>query len=290
MKNVFGFDISNKKDDYVEDGIIFVTKVINEELREVVDDSYKETKKFENKSQLPLALRIIKTICGFIALIFFVGVLRSGVSLKEGYQNAPYVYWIGSLALLIWVILFCISKKLYNTVIKNVEFQEHLDDLEEILTKKKEDLDIPEDAKNIDVFLERYAVKKGKIKQKNFTLAVYVNMEVAIYVKDNQLCLSDLEKVWSIPLASFKSIELQPKKASCLFWNKEEAPNSEKYKKYKIKTNSNNQVFTKYYKIDIEHELENFYLLIPIYDGDIFMDLVNIEPKKEEIIIEGKCS
>lgn len=133
----------------------------------------------------------------------------------------------------------------------------------------------------MNVLAERYVIKDGKPKRKDIGLTQYVNLSMFAYINGDQLCLDDASSVWEIPLSSIRSIELVKKRVSFPDWTKPEPYDSKSYKPYKITTNQFGHYFARYYCVEISDIRGDFYLLIPEYDGNTFMELMKIHIENE---------
>jgi len=130
-------------------------------------------------------------------------------------------------------------------------------------------LELPGNAIQIDVLAYRYNIQNDKMKLLSTGMTKYVNISKKMYVKDDALCISDIFYVISIPLSEIKVITPIDKKILLPSWNKEVPANHEDYKKYKIRFNQYRMFFIKsYYVIKINHNLEDYELLVPNYDID----------------------
>ena len=77
----------------------------------------------------------------------------------------------------------------------------------------------------------------------------------------------------SIPLSDLKSPEFIKKRVNFVDWNKQDPPDSPKYKPFDIRTNQFGACFSRYYKVEIYDPHGEYYLLIPEYDIEAFNKL-----------------
>ena len=274
MTNFFGYNITDNKANTNIDGEIFATNTIPAEQNAEIKQFLEKEEDFEKKRDLPLSLDIIKSIC-FIVWITVLTGLISARSFAEGYRNAPVLSWIGLMCFIVWLPLFCVGKARRNRTEK-ADVEQHIEKFDDLLHKVKQSFGVPQDADCIDVFAEYYIIKNGKPKHKSCGMVDFINLQMFAFVRGGNLCLANMEQLWEIPLSSFRSITLAKKITSLPYWNKSEPINSEKYKPYKIKRNQLGQYFVRYYRIEIVDLKGEFYLLIPEYDGEIFMKLTKL--------------
>ena len=275
MTNFFGINITDNKANTNIDGEIFVTNTITAEQNIEMEQFLETEEGFEKKRDLPLSFDFIKLIC-FIVWITVLTGLISARSFAEGYRNAPVLCWIGLMCFIVWLTLFCIGKVRRSRTENSAAFEQHIEMADTLQHKLKQSLGIPQDADCIDVFAEYYIIKNGKPKHKICGMVDYINLQMSVFVRGDNLCLANMERVWGIPLSSFRSITLAKKITSLPYWNKSEPIDSEKYKPYKIKRNQIGQYFVRYYRVEIIDLKGEFYLLIPEYDGEIFMELTKL--------------
>lgn len=280
MRNVFGINVTNDKDNTEFDGVCFNAREVSALIRGELDSAFETNNEFVKKASLPLWLDIIKLIFMFFAIILTLGELKADVSLKESWNNAPYliigciISWICFLAILIY------EKKKQKKIVQSEEFEDNTIDLNEISVKAMEDLGIPTDAKSIDVISDKYKLKDDNIKQVNYhPFYSHMNLDCFIFASNGMLCLADSYNVYEIPLASITSIEESKKRAMFPCWNKDEDYNSKKYKKYKITMNNQGTYFASYFKVIINDIRGEFMLLIPNYDQPLFSEITGIYPK-----------
>ena len=278
MTNFFGINITDNKANANIDGEMFAAKSINAEQNIELEQALAMEEDLKKKSNLPLSIEIIKVIC-FIVWITVLTGLISARSFVEGYRNAPVLCWIGLMCFIVWLPLFCI-KKVRGKRIEKAAVEQHIEKVDTLWHNAKQSFGIPQDADCIDVFAEYYIIKSGKPKHKVGGMVDFINFQMYAFARGGNLCLANMERLWEIPLSSFRSITLSKKITSLPYWNKSEPINSEKYKPYKIKRNQLGQYFAKYYRVEIVDLKGEFYLLIPEYDGEIFMRLTNLSIKQ----------
>lgn len=278
MTNFFGINITDNQANANIDGEMFAANSINAEQNIELEQALATEEDLKKKSNLPLSIEIIKVIC-FIVWITVLTGLISARSFVEGYRNASVLCWIGLMCFIVWLPLFCI-KKVRGKRIEKAAVEQHIEKVDTLWHNVKQSFGIPQDADCIDVFAEYYIIKNGKPKHKVGGMVDFINFQMYAFARGGNLCLANMERLWEIPLSSFRSISLSKKITSLPYWNKSEPINSVKYKPYKIKRNQLGQYFAKYYRVEIVDLKGEFYLLIPEYDGEIFMRLTNLNIKQ----------
>lgn len=291
MKNIFGINITENKQNHYIDGAEFITRKLSLETQKNFDIFFPKSDNYNNDGSI--IIMVLKFISLFMCIIFLkvdIGILvdylfYDGISFVEAYHNAPVISYIGAAS--IAVLIFCITaerhrkKKVIITEENNIE-SSIPDDVEEedffykTMAEAETELNIPEDFVEIDILGYRYKIKKGKDKLVSYGMYDYYNIEYRAYLQDGFFCLADLDMVITIPLSSFREIEKSKKRASFKIWNKSEPYNSKRYKKYKIAQNQFGTYFTRFYKIHISDIKGEFELFIPNYDIDTFVDITKL--------------
>ncbi len=283
MTNLFGWNMTKGQNVGNVDGAVFLTRTLSDEQNAALDSFQNSNEDFVKKSKLPLPLRIVQGICLFGWWIILIGILKADVSFAEGYRNAPGLYWALPICFVLWLVLFMLGKYCQKQLAQDDALKEHFENAESLTQMARNALGIPEDAQNIDVLAERYVLKDGEIKHKDFNMTNFLNLDLFIFYEDGNLCLADLRQRLDIPLRSLHTMRLEKKKKSFPEWHKSEPSNAPKYKPFKIAVNQYGHVFSRYYRVDISDVKGEFYLLIPEYDGDVFTEVTHIHPETREI-------
>lgn len=278
--NFFGFDVTkDAKADEIA-GSAFQVRTLSEGMEAEVNAAREKLDQLEEQISLPPLLGIVKTFSGLAFFLILCSTLNAGI--VTALQNAWWLELIGLACLMIWIVLTVKTWKLQ----KNVKMPEHFQEqMEDTLWRARQELwatenidALLENAENFDILAETYVVKNDKPVRKDMGLTMYANLETCAYVEGGTLYLSDVETLWGIPTASLRSITLVKKRVSFPEWNKTEPYNAKCYKPFKITTNQFGHYFSYYYKVEISDAKGEFYLLIPEYDGEIFMQLTKLRP------------
>ncbi len=276
--NFFGMNIEQEGD--TPECAAFQTAEIPPELESKLMQIQTDGERLVKKADLPLSLNIMKIFSWFGWIVVLLGTLKSDVSFMEGYRNAPALHWGGVICFFLWLGLYLYGRRRMKQISKSTALSEHIQDTEELFSDLRQALAVPEDAREMDVLGERYVLKNGKPRHKDTGLTQYVNISMAAFVHDGNLCLADTVQRWEIPLSSIRSMTLIKKRVSIPEWHKDEPSNSKKYKPYKITTNSFGHFFSYYYRIEICDIRGDFFLLVPHFDGEVFTELTHIRPEE----------
>lgn len=279
MKNIFGIDVTDNKENGSFDGECFVVRKLSMSTEDAVNNAVKSINSFEKMASLPLGLEIVYWICLMAGVIILLAELKTGFNIRQTLENAPCILYIGAAAW-ITVIYLAIYKRLKAKGISDSDdFEEHMSNISNVTFAAMSELGIPSASQSIDVIAVKYKYKDDNKKSVNIhPMFSHWNLDMFIFTEREMLCLADLYNVYEIPISSIRSIELCSKKAMLPQWNKEEPYNSPKYKQYKIVMNNQGIYFVRYYKVIISDAKGDFELLIPNYDQLLFSEITNVYP------------
>ncbi|MBQ9806892.1 MAG: hypothetical protein IJW49_10370 [Clostridia bacterium] len=286
MKPIFAIDISTDKKNEQWNSDSFIAASTKSNKQETLRQHLEEAEKSLDAAKLPLPLRIIRTVCGYLFLVILLGIIRAlrDVGLQQGYQNAPWLFWLGGASLLTYAVLQILGQKRTNRVMGATDTRGLLRDIEQATDEIYRDLQVPQDAIDADILTFHYKIKKGNpvAKAVGFTTE-YVNTEVKMFVKDGCFCIADNEHRYDFPLESFKRIRIVKKRITMPFWNKETDFDQEPYKRYNITANNMGMLLIKpYYVLELEHDGEAYGIYFPPYERPAFERLLNMSPEEAE--------
>lgn len=279
MKNIFGVNTTDKSNIVYIDGKCFITRSVSPSLLEHLSRASENNEKLEKKAGLPAALNLVKSLSFILAIIFTIGILKADVPFDQAFENAPVILIGAPVLFLVSVILKIYEYFRIKKVGESQELTDHMNNLDELFSLAKNELGIPDNTVDIDVLFSRYIIKNNTIKSKPFGLCSHRNEQYMMYVEKNTLYIANMYDVMEIPLSSLGDATLSDKlrdRASFSQWNKSEAYNSEKYKKYKITLNNQGSYFCGFYTVEIHDTKGDFCLLIPSYDFEAFSTLTGV--------------
>ena len=282
MKNIFGLNNTIYGETGLEefDGACFISRSLEVEAK--VEDEPKL-----NPPKLPLPLSILQYVLVIMFALSLGLWLYSGKTMAEMIESSLYAVIMMSVGLVGFIVISVIealqSKKFANANgIKTLseleeyedihEFNEEAEEAEE--KRVKEELGIPEDAKDMDFLSFFYREgEDGPFPIKPFD---FMTLEMFAFADEKSLNIADYNDVYSISKSSIKEIEKIEKETTLLGWSKDESFDSPEYAEYEIKENEDGFiVIPYYYSVKIEGE-EEFELLIPPYEVEEFRRLSGI--------------
>lgn len=277
--NLFGMKKEKSLQEIQIDGNAFISKQVDIEHEQRLDENIEYANEQERKSTLPLSLSIIKHIAFFFVLIIGINLIGPKTKIKTAYANAPYLFYIGAVAIVLFLYLLILEKVRAKKVVQSEEFKDFVSHVDETIERSMVELEIPMDAQVIDVFSFTYRInKKGEKKINTNPFFHYMNTQLHVYVKDDCLCLADIYQEVAIPLSSLVEIRKINKRAITGGWNKEENVNQGRFKKYKMTVNNFGSIFIKpYYAVIINDPIGEFEFYVPCYDIDTIVDLTHLQ-------------
>ena len=222
MKNLFGINITNSKKNDIIDGDDFISQRVSPELNIKLDLSFSAINNCVKKQSLPLPLTMIQILSTFLLIISVSSDIKilfdRDLTYTEAYHNAPYIFWGELINLLIFIIIKIIEIIKKRKVTESYEYSVTSDLLDIAAEEASTELGIPDNTELIDILTFRYKSKNNKDKLVDFGLYKYKNIEYMAYIKDGNLCISDLYFVMSIPLSSMNNIIKSKNRATFPYW------------------------------------------------------------------------
>lgn len=282
MKNVFGYPYS-KTEDMPCDGARFITNRVDAEFKKEIESVANTVAETGGKAELPKWLKIMKIICELGAALVLLALIRGArnSSVSQMFANAPVIFYGGGVCLVLWAVLFCVEKLKYKKVDDSGEIDKALESMEELNLRSEDQLGIPHDHKKVDVLSFRYTEKNGKIKIKEELFYKHMNNEMKLFRNGDDLCLADIDSVYSFPINDIKKYVLKKKKANMDEWNKDVPFNKGEYKQYKITSNDYGTIFCRYYAMQISDVFGEYELFFPEYELAQFKAIADAPVEKE---------
>lgn len=287
MKPLFGIDLTENSKNHQINGKEFEVAKASEENSEKRERIKLLTKILERNAKLPRALEVIKKIARIIAIIVVVSTLRiladsDGVSLKQAFENASFIFYIGIASLGLWGILELVErikrKKIVNSGAAKV-----LEGYSEVENAIFSELGVPEGTKSTDILIFGYKMKDGEPvpKAAGANGIAFNNTRTMVYSDGANLCIVDVYRRFEIPLNSMRAIRTVNKRIALPGWKKDESFVSPAYKPYYITRNKYGVIFVKpYHILEFEIDGETWGLYFPCYELPTFEALTYITADK----------
>ena len=285
MRPFAGIDLTKNKKNDAPDVDKFITATASGGQRAALEKSRESAEEIVQYVELPLPLRVIRFICGFLGATIMVSMLdvwfdEDSISPSQAYHNVPWLFWLGIGCLAIWISLKILGKIREKKVLSDEEKTYTLSQVDTAMETVYTQLGVPKDAPAVDILIMTYKRKNGEPipKKVGMNLSAWFNIENRIFVEDGCLCLADLENRFSFPLSGLRSIQTVKKQISIPEWNKELSPLDDFYKPYKLKVDGYEYVhFKPYHILQLEHEGELWGIYFPCYELPIFQQLTGLK-------------
>lgn len=282
MKPFLGIDVTvNKKNDRMN-GDEFLVKSVSGAQSEHYDQTIEEAEKSVKRAEPPLVWSLAQGGCGLMALGVVAGIIESwdkDLSLNQMYANAPALFWLLPVCVLVWLTLTILSKRRAANVSESREVEELIEAVEAATSASYTALGVPEDAAETDVLCMIYKLKNGEPVPKAVSLAgiSWLNAITRVFTAHGSLCIADAEKLYAIPLSSLRGIRTVNTAILIPSWNKEIPPNEEPYKRLKLAEDNMGRIRVKpYYILDFDRDGESWGLYFPNYELATFESLTGL--------------
>ena len=285
MKPLFGIDLTANKKNEEANGKQFSVRTVDRLQMQAYEQHVETLDATLERTKLPLALRVIKAVCGYAALLAAVVLVRLAfdLGLAQAYERTPFLFFATPVLALVWLALMLLSHKKATGVLGEEATQQQTAALDRDVRSHYEALGVPADAVQMDVLMFRYKVKNDKVQPRalGFAPTPFAALEMMAFATENELLLADMEELYSIPKAALRRITTVKKRICILNWNKEEAPNKGRFKPYKITVNNAGLVYFKpYYVMEFEADGEPWGIYLPSYERETFERLTGLHTEE----------
>ncbi len=286
MKPIFGVDITQNRKNTKITGTEFMSASVSASAQANFDSQKDEIDQISSKGKLPkwvLGIALALYIYGFFAIMM---ILRASedVEFAKIFDKVPWLIISGVLCLALGGIIHFISKKKEEKVSMENNLGYKYDTLSRQMNKMFSELGVPVDAKDVDVLVFCYKMKKGQPRAAvtspfSGAMTPFNNISLKMYAKDGSLCIADYESVYSFSLYELLSIKTVSKRIAVPNWNKNETYNKGIYKKYKITRDNRYGLtyFKPYHILEIERMGEKYGLYFPCYELPAIEELTGIK-------------
>ena len=249
-----------------------------EELRKQRDEAENELERFMDRARLPKGLNLLRLFSWPLVWLLVIAILKARTSLRAGYANAPGVFWVGGVALLIAGTLELIQRLKIWRMRKDAAFQETCRTLERAEDALHQALEIPEDTESLEILA--LSGKPGKDGAE--ISAPARNLAVVCFRQDGELCLYDGTRILVLPLAGAKLRTLEwgvPVDGST--WLRKDRPDSRKYRQYGVLCGNAGQIGLRFCcALEVWKDGQGYRLLVPAYELLKLALLTELDPPK----------
>ena len=286
MKPLYGIDRTTLKKNTFHEGDCFIAATVSDMTRQSYERALQSAAKELEATKLNPLLRGLKTVCSWITLIVFLSTIRAlrNVTIAEAFENAPFIFWLMGGCGIVWLVLTILTNRKAKTVMAGEDFNMSTRRLEGEIDRVFRELQVPEDAKQVDVVQLTYRWKNGtvKISTTGSETTPYTNVSLRVFRREDVLCLADLENRYELPISAMRRLKMVKKPLVIQGWNKEEKLNDPFYKPYKLTMDNYERVHTKSYGLlELNHDGVDWALWLPPYELNYISALTGL-PITEE--------
>ncbi|MBE6634026.1 MAG: hypothetical protein E7620_06765 [Ruminococcaceae bacterium] len=281
MKPVFGIDVTHSKANQDFNSAPFVAAAPSEVNIREYDRCQEGLEKLVKKSTLPLWAMLAKYIVGgfgvTVVLIFLANGFQLGFATVWG--NAPALIVSGFLCLLLGAALW-IYERVIRRSAENSNAAEQLNrDMERLLPAIRADLQVPENACELDILIYRYKEKNGEAAPVSYPLA---NFQISAFLTGNRLCLADVEHRYEFPLEELKRLRAVDKRVLLSGWNKPISPMDPLYKPHKLSVTHAGLISCRgYLALELERDGTAYEIRFPAYERAAVETLTELKAEGE---------
>lgn len=274
MKNVFGY----QGDSSECDGERFVTARLDKSLSRAVDEAYAKADKAQENATLPFWANAVAWLFFIVFAIVAVIVLRaaSEFGFAETFVKLPlWLPIVGAAGFVVWLVFKLIEYRNGKKDEETGDYDRALESLANIKQAAEDRLGVPPDYTVVDIMSCRYKPVKGKLDGE------YLNEDMKLFSKDDELCLADIDSVYSFPIKDFVRYYLGSEKLPLAIWNKEENYDEGEYLQYGIKTKYTDMACL-CYSLQFVSGSEVYEIVFPEYELEHFQKLVDVPVEFDE--------
>ena len=286
MKPFYGIDRTTLKKNIFHEGDCFIVATVSDMTRQSYERALQSAAKELEATKLNPVLRGLKTVCSWITLFGFLSTIRAlrNVTMAEAFENAPFIFWLMGGCGVVWLVLTILTNRKAKNVMEGEGFGQSTRRLEGEIDRVFRELQVPEDAKQVDVVQLTYRWKNGtvKISTTGSETTPYTNVSLRVFRREDVLCLADLENRYELPISAMRRLKMVKKPLVIQGWNKEERLNDPFYKPYKLTMDNYERVHTKSYGLlELNHDGVDWALWLPPYELNYISALTGL-PITEE--------
>lgn len=277
MKNVFSYPGDKFKNPKC-DGEQFVTASLDDNFKRTREKIYSKAKMTREAVTLPIIANAIAwasfALFAIIAFMFFKDVYKLGVD--GALENEPiWLLSVGAAGFMVWLVLKLIEFRNGKNDEKTGALDRALEEVASINQAANDMLGVPPDYTTVDVMAYYYKPAKGKLDGE------YLNEDMKLFSKDDELCLADIDSVYSFPIKDFVRYYLGSEKLPLAIWNKEENYDEGEYLQYGIKTKYTDMACL-CYSLQFVSGSEVYEILFPEYELEHFQSIVDVPVEFDE--------
>lgn len=273
MKPLFGIDLTNDRQNTLNNCEAFLVESVSSEYKEALNKTAAEVNAIRKKGSLPPVLYGLMIFCMAISIGFVTGILKSlrgdsAASVPEklasnaGLLAVGAVFWATFIGLLIYSR---IRAKKAKEALRELGADHRMEQNKAAIHNA---LGVPESAPAVDLLLFTYCVKNGDVRatvRKNGG-PIYRNEEYRVYVEGGKLYMVGTEGKYAVDRASLRNIRMVKEFVNLPTWNKSTPYYHSIYEQFGIQKSPYGYEIKYHYALEFEQDGELWGIYFPNYE------------------------
>ena len=286
MKPFYGIDRTENRKNTFREGDCFIAASTSRAVSSAMERAAEGAAVQLRKSKLPFPLGGIRTVCGWAAALLLFSIIRAlrNVTLLEGYENAPFLFWLTGICGAVWLVLTIIGAVIRKNVQATEDFTVAVKRMEDQVDAAFRELGVPADAKDVDVIAISHRWKNGKLKPVAYGLETSerTTEPFKVFLREDRLCFATPEHRYEFDRAELQVLRSVKKHIYSKGWNKEEDYDEGFYKPYKLTVDNYGRIHMRSYGLlELEHEGIRWAIWLPPYELNYISALTGLKIVEE---------
>lgn len=286
MKPFYGIDRTENRKNTFREGDCFIAASTSRAVSSAMERAAEGAAVQLRKSKLPFPLGGIRTVCGWAAALLLFSIIRAlrSVTLLEGYENAPFLFWLTGICGAVWLVLTIIGAVIRKNVQATEDFTVAVKRMEDQVDVAFRELGVPADAKDVDVIAISHRWKNGKLKPVAYGLETSerTTEPFKVFLREDRLCFATPEHRYEFRLSELQVLRSVKKHIYSKGWNKEEDYDEGFYKPYKLTVDNYGRIHMRSYGLlELEHEGIRWAIWLPPYELNYICALTGLKIVEE---------
>lgn len=286
MKPFYGIDRTENRKNTFREGDCFIAASTSRAVSSAMEQAAEGAAVQLRKSKLPFPLGGIRTVCGWAAALLLFSIVRAlrSVTLLEGYENAPFLFWLTGICAAVWLVLTVIGAVIRKNVQATEDFTVAVKRVEDQVDAAFRELGVPADAKDVDVIAISHRWKNGKLKPVTYGLETSerTTEPFKVFLREDRLCFATPEHRYEFDRAELQVLRSVKKHIYSKGWNKEEDYDEGFYKPYKLTVDNYGRIHMRSYGLlELEHEGILWAIWLPPYELNYISALTGLKIVEE---------
>ena len=282
MKNVFGRPYSDNGQAPF-DGERFVTERVDPAFKNEIDSSKQRVEEIKKKGRMPTWKLFAGTVFAPVFAYLYLRIMNAtgSINIFAGFSTMPLATAASLVCLVISVGTLVIFCRMNKKMLASPELKEANARLASLDKNSEIMLGLPQEYEKVDVLSFEYVEKDGKVRIKDTQSYRYLNNAMKLYKNGDMLCLADIERVYSFPIADIKKYVLKKRKTIISGWNKETPYNEGRYIQYRLSKNDSGSINSKFCAMRCADSFGEYELFFPEYELAQFKAIADAPTEKE---------